>query len=113
MKKTLIFIAFIATVVLFQFCSSARKAQKAAPKLSYATDVQNLVSTHCSPCHVGANAKQKKLDSYDAAKTNIDDIIRRIRLNPTDRGFMPFRHPKLPDSTIQVFVTWRNDGLNQ
>lgn len=113
MKKMLIFIVVIATAVVFQFCSSTKKAQNAAPKLSYASDVQSIVAAQCSPCHVGANARQKKLDSYDAVKSNIDDMIRRIQLNPNDRGFMPFRHPKLSDSTIQVFVKWRDQGLMQ
>jgi hypothetical protein len=113
MKKVLIPVMFFATVVIFEFCSSSKKAQVSVPKTTYASNVQSIVSTNCSPCHVGAGARSKKLDSYDAVKTNIDEIIRRIQLNPTDKGFMPMRHPKLPDSTIQVFVKWRNDGLPQ
>lgn len=113
MKKILIPALFFATVVIFEFCSSSKKAQKSVPKTSYSTDVQSIVATNCSPCHIGAGAKQKKLDSYDAVKPNIDEIIRRIQLNPTDKGFMPFRHPKLTDSTTQILVKWRNDGLMQ
>lgn len=113
MKKALFLFLFLATVVVFEFCSSSKKAQSTTPKLSYTDNVQNIVATSCSPCHVGAGARQKRLDNYDAVKSNIDDIIRRIQLNPNDKGFMPFRHPKLPDSTIQVFIRWRNDGLMQ
>jgi hypothetical protein len=113
MKKILIFALFFATVIVFEFCNSSKKAQRAVPKLSYTNNVQSIVTASCSPCHVGAGARVKRLDSYDAVKANIDDIIRRIQLNPSDKGFMPMRHPKLPDSTVQVFVKWRNDGLMQ
>jgi len=113
MKKILFFALFFATVAVFEFCTGSKKAQRSAPKATYTANVQNIISGSCSPCHVGAGARQKKLDSYDAAKTNIDDIIRRIQLNPSDKGFMPFRHPKLSDSTIQVFINWREAGTPQ
>ena len=39
-------------------------------------------------------------------------MIRRIELNPTDKGFMPFRKTeKLSDSTIAVFKQWKADGM--
>lgn len=115
MKKLSISALLLAAAIIFQFCSSSKKAQKTvtAPEATYTANVQNIVATNCSPCHVGAGAKQKRLDSYDAVKSNIDDILHRIQLNPTDKGFMPMRHPKLPDSTIQVFVNWKNSGLMQ
>ncbi len=45
--------------------------------------------------------------------TDIDAILDRINKNPEDRGFMPFKHPKLPDSTINVFVNWKKNGLRE
>ena len=49
--------------------------------------------------------------NYQNVKTDIDEIIRRIQLNPGERGFMPMKHPKLSDSSIAIFINWRNDGL--
>ena len=109
MKKATIVLA-VFTALVFQFCSSSRKAQK-VPKVSYASNVQPIISGNCAPCHIPPGGNKKALNSYVAAKDNIDDIIARIQKNPTDKGFMPFKHPKLPDSTIQVFVKWKNDGL--
>ena len=113
MKKALLFILFVVTVVLFQFCSSSKKAQRNAPKLSYAGSIHEIITGKCAPCHVGANPRQSKLDNYDSARARIDTILRRIQLNPNEKGFMPSRRSKLPDSTIQVFVKWKNDGLMQ
>jgi hypothetical protein len=114
MKKVFLPVLFFATVVVFEFCSSSKKTQKsAAATATYTANVQNIVATNCSPCHIGSGAKQKRLDSYDAVKSNIDEIVRRIQLNPGDKGFMPMRHPKLSDSTIQVFINWRNGGFMQ
>jgi hypothetical protein len=109
--KKLFLVAFIATAVLFQYCSSTKKAQKSVPAITYHANVQPIIANTCSPCHIPPGGNKKALNTYTAAKDNIDDIITRIQKNPGDRGFMPFKHPKLPDSTIQVFVQWKNEGM--
>jgi Cytochrome C oxidase, cbb3-type, subunit III len=110
------------SVIVFAACHSKKKAmteptanEATNPSaVSYAVSVKSIVASNCSPCHIPAQGGTKKaLDNYDALKTNIDDVIRRIDLNPTDTGFMPFKHPKLSDSTIAVFKQWRDAGMPQ
>lgn len=111
MKKIVLF-SLIATGTIFQFCSSTKKAQAPAPaKVTYAANVQPVIQNNCSPCHIPPKGNKEALNTYDAAKAHIDESIKRIQLNPTDKGFMPFKHPKLADSTINVFVQWKADGL--
>lgn len=109
MKKIVLGL-LVTGVTVFQFCSSTKKIAD-TPKVNYTADVQPLITQHCSPCHIPPRGNKEALHTYEAAKTNIDESIRRIQLNPTDRGFMPFKHPKLSDSTINVFVKWKADGL--
>ena len=110
MKKLCVLLLLMAPIV-FQFCSSSKKAVKQPEKLTYVGNVQSLVAANCTPCHFPPKGNKKPLDTYLAVKTNIDDMIARIEKNPSDRGFMPFKHPKLSDSTINVFVQWKKDGL--
>jgi mono/diheme cytochrome c family protein len=120
MKKFLIPVGVISlSLIVFAGCHSKKKAMtepaaNAATNpsaVSYAVNVKSIVATHCSPCHIPAQGGNKKaLDTYDALKANIDDAIRRISLNPTDMGFMPFKHEKLSDSTIAIFKQWRDAG---
>lgn len=109
--KKLTVVLILAGVLFFQFCSPARKAQKEVPKITYEANVQPLITNNCSPCHLPPDGKKELLNTYTATKDHIDDIITRIQKNPNEKGFMPFKHAKLPDSTIQVFVQWKNDGL--
>ena len=108
MRKILLF-SLVLLGFLFQYCSSTKKIS-AAPKVSYAS-VQQVIMNSCSPCHTGG--KQKSLNNYIAAKDEIDEIITRIQKQPSEKGFMPMKHPKLADSTIQLFVRWKNDGLSE
>ena len=113
MKKIGVLLLLIAPFAL-QFCSSSKKAAKTPPPLTYTTDVQPLIVANCTPCHFPAKGGNKKpLDTYGATTANIDDIINRIQRSPDQRGFMPFKHPKLSDSTINVFVQWKKDGLRE
>ena len=110
MKKKIL-IMFVLAGAVFQFCSTPKQAQAPVAKVNYTADVQPIITQHCSPCHIPPKGNKEALNTYDAAKKNIDESIRRIQLNPGEKGFMPFKHPKLSDSTINVFVKWKEDGL--
>jgi len=120
MKKFLIPVGVISvSIIVFASCHSKKKAMTeptasaaAAPSgVSYAVNVKSIVADHCSPCHIPSKGGNKKaLDNYDGLKSSIDDVIRRLELNPGDKGFMPAMHSKMSDSTIAVFKQWRDAG---
>ncbi len=104
-------ILFLVTGALFQFCSSTKKAQASVPMVTYTANVQPLIEMHCSPCHIPPKGNKEALNNFETAKANIDESIVRINKKPDEKGFMPFKHPKLSDSTVNVFVQWKADGL--
>ncbi|MFT3823512.1 MAG: hypothetical protein QM731_06305 [Chitinophagaceae bacterium] len=115
MKKIILSALVLATLAM-QFCTSSKKSQTAAapakPKLlTYEANVQPIILASCSPCHFPPKGNKKAYDNYTAVKTDIADILERIQKNPGERGFMPARHPKLSDSTINVIKQWQTDGL--
>src|SRR5436305_7777965 len=101
-----IYVVLILTgLFVFQYCSSSKKAAKQAaahPSVTYAANIQQVVATSCSPCHIAGKGNKKSLDNYTAASSNIDDILSRIQRNPGEKGFMPAMHPKLDDATINL-----------
>ena len=110
--KRIPLVSIVSAVIIFSYCNTAKKAAVTPPKLTYTNNIQSLVTTNCSPCHIpDKGGKVKPLNTYAAASSSIDDILRRIQLNPGEKGFMPFKHPKLSDSTINVFKQWKSDGL--
>ncbi|GAA4739559.1 cytochrome c [Flavisolibacter ginsenosidimutans] len=111
MKKVILFSLFVLLVTAFQFCHSSKQAQGAVAKVSYAANVQPIIQANCSPCHIAGQGRAKALNSYDAAKANIDDMLTRVNKNPGEKDFMPMRHPKLADTTIAVLARWKESGL--
>ena len=117
--KKLPVLLFIALISLFQYCASPKKTiststttnTPAHSLFTYAVNIQPTIAANCSPCHIPPKGFKKALDTYDAVKANIGDMIRRIQLSPGERGFMPFKHDKLSDSVIHIFVQWKADGL--
>ena len=94
-------------------CHTSKKTAKSttAPAVTFSGNVKSLVETKCAPCHIPEKGGNKKaLNNYDNLKSSIGDVITRIHLNPTDRGFMPARNPKLSDEEIAVFTQWRDAG---
>lgn len=115
MNRSHLIILMLFGTLFLTYCSSTKKAGVPAPVTVYTyydTDIKSLVETRCSPCHIPAKGGNKgPLDTYERLKDNIDNILVRIQLNPGEKGFMPFKHPKLSDSAINVFKQWKNNGL--
>ena len=114
MKKIYVSSLIVMMAMFLSYCHTAKKAAAAAPvaPVTYETSIQPIVMSSCAPCHVPSKGGNKEaLDVYANAKKDIDDIIRRVQLNPEERAFMPMRHPKLSDSTIAVFKQWKESGL--
>ena len=117
MKRFSIFTILVAVSLILVYCGPSKKATsetKETPKevSTYASAVSTVIMNNCVPCHIPAKGGNKKAyDNFANVKSDIDDILRRIQLNPADRGFMPFKKAKLSDSTIAVFQQWKADGL--
>jgi hypothetical protein len=112
MKKYFVLSGFAIALLMFSNCSSSKKIA-AVPKSTYAGDLSMVIMNNCAPCHIPSKGGFKKAyDNYDNVKKDIDEMISRIKLLPTERGFMPFKkNAQLPDSTIAKFTKWRDDGL--
>jgi uncharacterized membrane protein len=122
MKKLFLLSTLVVAVFVLSNCGSSKKATAskdattAVPaKTTFDANMQTLIMAYCSPCHIPAKGGNKKpYDNYANTKADIDEIIRRIELNPGERGFMPFKkQAKLNDSTIAAFKQWKTDGLLQ
>lgn len=113
MQKIIALFVIVTSIVFFSNCSSAKKATTSdTAKFSYEVNVQSAITTYCAPCHISGKGNKKPYDNFANVKADIDEIIRRIELSPTERGFMPFRkNAKLSDSAIHVFKQWKTDGL--
>ncbi len=115
MKKLMTALAVLACLGSLQYCSSSKKSAAkapAVPKMTFTANVLPLIQAKCSPCHIAPDGKKKHYVTYDVVKADIDSMIRRVNLNPNEKGFMPFKKTeKLPDSLIAVLVKWKADGL--
>ena len=118
MKKFFILSLVAVASMVFVNCNPGKKITEetgtvVVAKSTYEGHLSTMIVSNCSPCHIPSKGGRKKpYDNYANVKTDIDEMIRRMELNPTDPGFMPFKaKTKLPDSTINAFKKWRDDGM--
>jgi len=117
MKRS--FLPLIALgILILAACSQKTTPSKteatAPPKpvaTTYAANVQSLIQSKCTPCHVPSKGGRKTdFDNYASAVKYATAMVERIEKNPADRGFMPFKNAKLAPEEIAVFKKWVSDG---
>ena len=107
MKKIIVVVVGLFSLVVMQNCSSSKKL-KAPPVVSFDKDVVPILQARCTPCHFPPNGNKEPLNTYDAVKKNFANVIMRVKLSPTDGKFMPWKgkKPALNDSLINVLAQW-------
>lgn len=112
MKITFVVVFILLITIVVVSCSKKNHPGKTA--VTYSSNVKEIIQAKCTPCHVPAvNGKKKPLDNYIAVKDNIDDIIRRIQLASTEKGYMPFKKDPLPAAEIEAFKKWKDTGMGE
>ena len=113
MKK--IFIAFLGVccIAFLQNCGSSKKATAKPTVVSFGKDVRPVMQASCTPCHFPTEGRKEPLNTYDAVKNHIAEIIVRIKLPQSDARFMPWKNkkPPLSDSLIHVFEEWQKQNM--
>ena len=113
MKRYYVLTAITMVSILLSYCHGPKKAISSVPKSTYQDNLLPVIVANCSPCHIPSKGGNKTpYDNYANVTTHIDEMINRIQLNPTDKGFMPFKKTaRISDSAIAVFKQWKADGL--
>jgi hypothetical protein len=113
MKANLFILTVFSGVLIFNAC----KKDEATPtdKITFNKDVKPIFEAKCNPCHLpgatGDTASINKWNDYTTARNHIDTILIAVKLNPGEKGFMPYNRTKLPSETISVLDQWLADGL--
>ncbi len=115
--KKFFFISF--TVFAFIACSKKTTSpssgagptpDKAKAETMYASEIKPVLELKCSPCHFPDKGGNKAaLDNFDAASKIIEDVIRRVQLDPSAPGYMPFKGKKdaLTAAEIASLKSWK------
>ena len=111
MKQLPIFCIVIAIIVIAA-CSHKTTPVMSVSKTTYESAVLPLMLVKCSPCHFPSKHGFKtNFENFQNAAKYGTSMVTRIQLNPTDRGYMPFKNAKLSTEEIEVFKKWVSDGL--
>lgn len=98
-------------VTFFMACSKKASPAKVRPT-SYTIDIAPLIQAKCTPCHIPSRGGKKgDFENYESAKRYAAQMLDRVMIAPGQRGFMPQKNEKLPDTEIALIKKWIDQGL--
>lgn len=120
--KTLQFFSLIALALFLNSCSSGGDSDSNPnpnpdpnpTTITYTNTISSIISANCISCHgsTPTNGAPISLDTYAKVKaaTQNNNLIGRISLAQGDPNLMPKNGTRLPQATIDKFITWQNNG---
>ena len=110
MKKVFLILTLMA-VTFFIACSKKAHPAKVRPT-TYTMDIAPLLQAKCTPCHLPSRGGRKaNFETYESAKGYAAEMLDRVMIAPGQRGFMPQKNEKLPETEIALIKKWIDQGL--
>ncbi len=85
------------------------------PEVTTFQDVKSIFENNCLQCHSNPpqNGAPMPLVSFENVRDAVISrgLLDRISRNEGESGLMPLGGPRLPQSTINLIVSWEEDGL--
>lgn len=122
--KTLRFLSLIALTFFLNSCSSGGDSDSnpnpdpdpdpTPTTITYTNTISSIISNNCISCHgsTPANGATISLNTYNNVKTATqnNNLIGRISLVQGNPDLMPKNGTRLPQATIDKFITWQANG---
>ncbi len=109
-RKLVFLVLSIFIFSTLQYCKSSKNAtsNKNEVLVTYTQNIAPLLERSCTPCHFPEQGKKKMLNTFDAVKENITEILMRVQLPVTDEKYMPFKSKRqaLTNEEIDVLKKW-------
>lgn len=119
MKRTKQVVLFCSLIV-FAGCTNDSESDLTDNTLStepitYTGTVKNIITNNCIMCHAATpiNGAPMPLTTYENVKEAVlsRGLLDRISRPQGSSGMMPNGGTRLPQSTIEQIIKWKNDGL--
>ena len=85
--------------------------------VTFNADIVSVTGTICIQCHSATPipGTTLSLDTYEKVKDAVmnKNLIGRISMQEGSSSLMPQGGPKLPQNTIDKFIKWQEDGLQE
>lgn len=114
---------FLSTAILFlsscttDSTSDLINSEPLPEKVSFDAKIKSITDNNCIVCHSATpiSGTNLSLNTYAKVKDAVlnRNLIGRISMDEGSSTLMPQGGPKLPQSTIDLFVKWQEDGLQE
>ena len=115
MKKGKLLVFAISSLLFVGVSCSPNSDQGPTPNpspvtVTYTNAIKSIIDNNCTNCHgsVPSNGASIPLNTHLSVKVSADNVIDRISRAQGAGGMAPKNGPRLPQSTIDKIINWKN-----